>query len=149
MLHEKIKSEMKDAMKAKDAVRLSVIRGLLSAFTNEAVAKGKKPDEFLTDDEALAVIKRASNQRKDASTQYRAGGREDLAVNEEAELVIIQTYLPAQMSTEDIKKIVAEKIAELGADKSKIGQLIGAIIKATGGQADGGEVKRIAEEMLG
>ncbi|MEK7136578.1 MAG: GatB/YqeY domain-containing protein [Patescibacteria group bacterium] len=148
MLHEKIKSEMKEAMKAKEAVRLSVIRGLLSAFTNEAVAKGRKPDEMLTDDETLAVLKRASNQRKDATSQYRAGGREDLAINEEAELIIIQGYLPEQMSREEIKKIASTKIAELGADKSKIGQLTGAVMKETAGRADGGEVKSVLEELL-
>ncbi len=136
-------------MKAKDTIKLSVVRGLLSSFTNEAVTKGKKPDEMLSDEETLAVLKRAANQRKDAAGQYRAGGREDLAESEDAELAIIQTYLPAQMPTEEVRKIVADKIAELGADKSKIGQLIGAIMKATNGQADGTEVKQIVEEMLG
>ena len=104
MLHKKIKSELKEAMMAKDAVRLSVVRGLLSSFTNEAVAKGKKPDEFLSDDEALAVVKRAANQRKDAASQYREGSRADLAASEEAELALIQTYLPAQLAREEIKK---------------------------------------------
>ncbi|MDQ5957782.1 MAG: uncharacterized protein QG665_107 [Patescibacteria group bacterium] len=148
MLHEKIKGELKEAMKAKDTVKLAVIRGLLSAFTNEAVTKGKKPDEMLADEETLAVLKRASNQRKDAAEQYRTGGREDLAAGEEAELAIIQGYLPEQMSTEEIKKIVAEKIAELGADKTKMGQIIGAVVKATGGRADGGEIKKAVEEAL-
>ncbi len=149
MLHEKIKGDMKEAMKAKDATRLSVVRGLLSAFTNEAVAKGKRPDEMLTDDEVLAVLKRSANQRKDAASQYRDGGRPDLAENEESELVIIQAYLPEMMSRAEIEKIATAKIAELGADKSKMGQLIGSIIKETAGRADGGEVKKIVEDLLG
>ena len=133
---------------AKDALRLSVIRGLITAFTNEVVAKGKKTDELLTDEETLVVIKRAANQRKDAAGQYRAGGREDLVANEEAELTLIQKYLPALMSKEDIKTIAAAKITELDADKSKMGQLIGAVMKATAGRADGAAVKAIVEELL-
>jgi hypothetical protein len=149
MIHETIKGDIKATMIAKDNMKLSVIRGLLAAFTNEAVAKGKKPDELLSDDEALVVIRRAANQRKDAASQYREGNRADLAEKEEQELVIIQTYLPAQMSADEIRKIAEAKIAELGADKSKMGQLIGAVMKTTAGKADGGEVRAVIEELLG
>lgn len=149
MIHTQIKEDMKQAMKNKEAVKLSVIRGILSAFTNEAVTKGRKPDEPLSDEEALAVIKRQAKQRQDSIKQFTDGGRDDLAEAETEELLIIETYLPAMMSEEDIKKIVESKITEMNiTDKSKIGILIGAVMKETGGQADGNQVKKIAEELL-
>jgi len=149
MLHDQIREDIKTAMRAKDATRLSVLRGLLAAFTNEAVAKGQKPDEKLTDESALAVIKRAANQRKDAATQFRAGDRADLAETEEQELVIIQEYLPTAMSREAITAIALKKKEELGVtDKSKLGILIGAVMKEAGGQADGADVKAVVEEIL-
>ena len=148
MLHQQIKDSIKEAMKAKDAVRLSVVRGLVSAFTNELVAKGKKPDEVLADDETLAVIKRASKQRQDSIDQFTAGGRADLAEKEQAELTIIKTYLPTQMSRGEIEKIAQVKIAELGANKSKIGILVGAVMKEAKGTADGSVVKEILEKIL-
>ncbi len=148
-LQQKIKDEIKDAMKAKDEVRLSVVRGLVTAFTNELVAKGKKPTDELTDDEALAVIKRGSKQRQDSISQFKAGGRDDLAAKEEAELKIIEAYLPAQMSVEEIKKIAQAKITELGVtDKSKIGILVGAVMKECKGLADGSVVKEVVEQLL-
>ena len=149
MLHQQIKDEIKEAMKAKDAVKLSVVRGLSSAFTNELVTKGKKPDEMLSDDEALAVIKRASKQRKDSIEQFTAGGRADLAESEMTELKIIESYLPAQMSREEIEKIAQAKIAELSADKSKIGILVGAVMKESQGTAEGSVVKEVLEKLLG
>ena len=148
-LQQNIKGQIKEAMKAKDEVRLAVVRGLAAAMTNELVAKGKKPTDELTDDEALAVIKRASKQRQDSIAQFTAGGREDLAANEEAELKIIEEYLPAQMPREEIEKIAKAKIAELGADKSKMGVLIGTVVKETNGAADGALVKEVVQELLG
>jgi uncharacterized protein len=146
---EQIKTDMKEAMKAKDQVSLTVIRGLLSAFTNELVAIGRTPQDTLTDEEALAVIKRASKQRKDAIEQFVSGGREDLAEGEKAELAVIEKYLPALMTQEQIKPIAEAKIAEFGGDKSKMGQIIGAVVKETGGQADGADIKKVVMELLG
>lgn len=149
MIHTQLKEDMKNAMRAKEATRLSVIRGLLSAFTNEAVTKGKKPDEFLTDEEALTVIKRQANQRKDASEQFTTGGRPDLAENEQAELDILTEYLPAQMSVDKIREVALTKKTELGIiDKTKMGLLMGAVMKVVGASADGGDVKKVVEEIL-
>lgn len=146
---EQIKSDMKDAMRSKDSVALTTIRGIISACTNELVAIGKTPQDEVTDDIALTVIKRSSKQRKDAIEQYTQGGREDLVENEQAELTIIEKYLPQMMSLEQIKPIAEAKIAEFGGDKSKMGQIIGAVIKETAGQADGGDVKSVVQELLG
>ena len=105
-LHEEIKGQIKDAMMAKDAVRLTTLRGLVSAFTNELVATQRKPQDFLTDEEVLAVIKRGVKQRKDSIQQFTDGGRDDLAESEQAELTILEKFLPQMMSREDIKKVV-------------------------------------------
>src|SRR3989344_1539220 len=101
-IHETIKKSIPDAMRARDEVRLRTLRSLVTAMTNEVVAKKRKPDEFLSDDEALAVLKRAASQRKDSIEQFSKGGRPELADPEKAELAIIESYLPAQMDREAI-----------------------------------------------
>lgn len=146
---EQIKSDMKDAMRNKDSVALTTIRGLISGCTNELVATGKTPQDEVTDEIALAVLKRASKQRKDAIEQYLQGGREDLVENEKVELNVIEKYLPATMSKDAIRPIAEAKIAEFQGDKSKMGQIIGAVLKETAGQADGGDVKAVVMELLG
>src|SRR5690606_34347573 len=109
---------------------------------------GRTPQDTLTDDEALAVIKRAAKQRKDAIDQFEKGGRPELAENEKAELSVIEKYLPTLMSRDQIKIIAESKIVEFAGDKSKIGQIIGSVMKETAGQADGGDVKAVVEELL-
>lgn len=136
-------------MKAKEELRLTVIRGLKTAFTNELVAKGRKPTDALTDDEALMVLKRAAKQRKEAAEQFRAGNRPDLAEKEDAELTIIEAYLPAQVSEAEIETVVKAKIAELGVtDKAGAGKLVGAVVKHFAGSADGTVVKKIVDSLL-
>ena len=93
-LHTDIKAQMIEAMKAREATKLGVIRGLLSSFTNENVSKKRKPDEELSDEEVLGVIGRAVKQRKDSIEQFEKGGRKDLVEVEKSELVILETYLP-------------------------------------------------------
>ena len=145
-LHESIKGELKEAMKAKEAVRLRVVRQLLTAFMNEMVSTGRTPQDMLTDDEALAVIKRAAKQRKESITQFEAAGRDELAAPEKEELVVLEAYLPTLMSIEEITPIVEAKKAELGIDdKSKMGILVGAVMKDLAGQADGSVVKMAVE----
>ena len=149
MLHEKIKGELKEAMKEKNAVKLSVVRNLLAAFTNEAVTRGHKPDQLLTDEEALAVIKRLAKQRQDSIRQFTAGGRGDLAEAEQAELAYLETYLPAMMGPEEIKPVVEKVIAAFGATaKANAGKVIGATMKELKKRADGAAVKALVEELL-
>ena len=137
-------------MKARDGVRLTTLRGVLASFTNEAVAKGKKPQDKLTDDEAIAVLRRLVKQRKDSIEQFEKGGRSDLAENEKAELQVLEQFLPAQMSEDKIREIVLKKKEEMSiVDKSKMGIFMGAVMKETAGQADGSLVKKIVEEVLG
>ena len=147
-LHQDIRSQMIEAMKAKDAVRLSVIRGLLSSFTNEVVAKKRKPDEELSDDEALSVISRAVKQRKDSIEQFEKGGRTDLAELEKAELIILETYLPAQMSREEVVKFVSSKLEGKTLDPNAKGKIMGEIMRELKGKADGTIVKESIDSIL-
>ena len=149
-IHQNLKSQMIEAMKAKESVRLSVIRGLLSSFTNEAVAKKRKPDEELSDEEVLSVISRAVKQRKDSIEQFEKGGRNDLAEVEKAELVILETYLPAQMSREEIFEYVKNKATDLSTplEASKKNQFMGLIMKDLKGRADGTIVKESVDSVL-
>ena len=137
------------AMKAKDQVRLDTLRGCLAAFTNELVAKGKKPSEELTDDEAITVLKRLGKQRADAVEQYTKGGRPELADKEAAEKKIIEEFLPQMASREEIEKVAKEKMAEMGVvDAEGIGKLTGAVLKEFGGRADGNEVKAVITSLI-
>lgn len=149
MLHQQIKDEIKKAMMAKEALRLETMRGLSAAFTNELVATKRTPQEMLTDEEALKVIKRAANQRKDSIEQFEKGGRPELAEKEKAELAIIEAFLPQMMSKDEIRKIAEAKKMELGADdKSKMGMFMGALMKELKGKADGNDVKEIVESLF-
>ncbi len=148
-LHTQIKEELKTAMKAHDAVKLRTVRSMLTAFMNELVATGHTPQNLLDDTGVLTVIKRLAKQRKDSIAQFETGGREDLAVVEREELVVLESYLPTLMSREEIKPIVEAKIAEIGTpDKSKMGMLIGSLMKELHGKADGADVKAVVEEVL-
>lgn len=149
-IHETIKNGIKEAMKAKDAARLSTMRNISAAMTNEVVALKRPPDQLLSDEESLAVLGRLARQRKDSIQQFTDGGRPELAEGETAELKIIEEFLPAPMSREEILNIAEAKKAELGVtDKTKLGQLIGAVAKETKGRADGALVKEIVESLLG
>lgn len=144
---------MVSAMKARDALRLSVIRGLLSSFTNELVAKKRKPDEELSDEEVLSVISRAVKQRKDSIEQFEKGNRADLAEIEKAELKILEAYLPAQMSSEEVLAYV-KKRAVPGFDHttplvaSNKNQFMGMIMRELKGKADGMLVKEALDFLL-
>ena len=136
-------------MRARDAVKLQTLLSLVTAMTNEVVAKKRKPDEFLTDDEALAVLKRAGSQRKDSIDQFTKGGRAELAEPEKAELAIIESYLPQMMSREEIMPIAKAKMAEMGvSNKADAGKFTGALMKELKGKADGGDVKAVVDSLL-
>ena len=148
-MNDQIKAKIKESMIAKDAVALSVYRGISAAFTTEVMAKGKTPQDTLTDDECLIVLKRLSKQRKDSIDQFQKGGRQDLADSEMAELMIIETMIPKGASKEDIKKVAEAKKLELGiTDKAKVGILTGAVMKEFKGTADGNDVKEVVESLF-
>lgn len=149
MLHEQIKNNIKGAMLAKDIVLLETLRSMVAAFTNELVSKGKKPNEFLNDEKVLAVITRLSKQRKDSIEQYSKGNREDLVKEEQAQLAILETYLPKLMEKSEIEKIAKTKKEELGiTDGTKKGMLMQVLMKDLKGKADGGTVKEIVDSLF-
>lgn len=149
-LHETIRGNIKTAMMAKDAVRLEVMRGLVTAFTNELVTKGKMPTDMLTDEETLAVITRVAKQRKDSISQFESAGRTDLVEEDTAQLKILEEFLPTLMSEGEIETFVKAKISEMGeVDKSKMGMFLGTLMKDLKGKADGAMVKTVVEKLLG
>ena len=148
-IHETLKQSIPEALRAHDEVKLRTLRSLVTAMTNEVVAKKRKPDEYLTDDEAIAVLKRAVNQRKDSIEQFEKASRNDLSEPEKAELAIIEAYLPAQMSQEEIMVIAKAKMAEMGiTSKADAGKFTGALMKELKGKADGGVVKAVVDNLL-
>jgi uncharacterized protein YqeY len=122
---------------------------MVSAFMSEVMAKGRKPDEFLTDEEALAVITKLSKQRKDSIEQFKKGGREDLVKEEEAELAILEKYLPKMMERDEVLKIAQIKKEELGiTDATKKGILMAGLMKDLKGKADGTVVKEVVDSLF-
>ena len=149
MLHEQIKNKIKDAMLAKNTLLLKALRSMVSAFTNELVAKNKKPNEFLTNEEVLVVITRLAKQRKDSIEQFKKGNREDLVKEEQDELNILETYLPKTMEKGEVEKIAKLKKEEMGiTDPREKGKLMSVLMKDLKGKADGGVVKEVVDTLF-
>lgn len=145
-LQEKIQAHLADAMKSKDQLRLSVLRMMKTAVKNKEIDKMKPLD----DGEAIAVLNTLVKQRKDSAEQFRAGGREEMARKEEAEIKIIEEYLPAAASEDDIRNAIGEAVQETGASSIKD---MGKVMKATmarlaGKTADGSRVSQLVKEKL-
>ena len=146
-LKDRITEDMKTAMRAGEKERLATIRLILSAI------KQREVDERITldDSQVLAAIEKMIKQRKEAITQFEAGGRADLVAKETAEIAILQTYLPAQMSDADIDGLIAEAIASTGAASIKdMGKVMAAVKAKAQGRADMGAVSaRIKQKLSG
>jgi len=148
-LHEQIRNNIKESMKAGDKVRLEVMRGLVTAFTNELVATSRTPQDMLTDEEAIKVITRAAKQRKDSIEQFAKGGRTDLVDIEQDQLKIIEEFLPKLMDKSEIEEIVKAKISELPVkDLTKKGMFMASVMKDLKGKADGAEVKEVVDKLF-
>lgn len=143
---ERLQDDIKAAMKAQDKEKLGAQRMLLAAVKNEKIALGHELD----DAEFHAVVRRQGKQRQDSIQQFRAGGRIEMAEKEERELAILESYLPAQASEEQIRAAIAEVIAAEGLSGPKgLGPIMKAIKAKFGATADGGLVNRLAKEALG
>jgi uncharacterized protein YqeY len=145
-LQEKIQSDIAGAMRSKEALKLGVLRMMKSAVKNKEIEKMKPLEEA----EVLTVLNSLVKQRKDSVEQFRKGGREELAQKEEEEIKIIETYLPAGASEDDIRRAVEEAIQETGASSAKD---MGKVMKATltrlaGKTADGSKVSQMVKEKL-
>ncbi len=148
-LQEQLVNDMKEAMKARDEVKVSTIRMLRAAIKNKEIEKGGTSYK-LSDKEIIDVIITAIKQRKDSIEQFTKGNRNDLAEKEKKEAEILQGYLPPQMSEDDIKAEVKKAIAETGAVSQKdMGKVMKALMPKVAGKADGAVVNRLVKELIG
>ncbi|MFC0473465.1 GatB/YqeY domain-containing protein [Halalkalibacter kiskunsagensis] len=144
-LLERLNQDMKNAMKNKEKGRLSVIRMVKSSLQNEKYKLGRE----LTDDDSLTVLNRELKQRKDSLHEFEQANREDLASKLRDEIVVLEDYMPEQLSEEEVTQIVQETIAEVGAStKGDMGKVMGAIMPKVKGKADGGLVNRLVQQHL-
>ncbi|RLB05694.1 MAG: GatB/YqeY domain-containing protein [Deltaproteobacteria bacterium] len=144
-LLDQIHSDLKEAMKAKDSIRLGALRLILTAVKN----KEKELRRELEEREVLQIVSNQIKQRKDSIEQYRKGGREDLVQKEEQELEILQAYMPQQLSEEELEKLVTETIKEVGATSVKdLGKVMKAIMPRIAGRADGKVVNQMVRAQL-
>ncbi len=145
---ERIDSDLKEAMKAKDAARLSVVRMLKSALKNAAIEKYGVTGQ-LDDAEAMAVVRKQAKQRHDSIEGFEKGGRPDLAATEKAELEILNHYLPKQLAPEEITALVAGAIAEAGAtSKAQMGAVMKLVQAKAAGRADGKALSQEVQRQL-
>ncbi len=144
-LAEKITQHMKAAMKAKDSATLSTLRLLLSAMKNKKI----DVQHDLSDAEVTVVVKSQVKQLKDSIESFKAGGREDLASSAQTEVVVLEQYLPTQMSDEELERVVKEAVEKSRAtSKADMGKVMGAAMAAVAGRADGSRVKEIVGSLL-
>ena len=146
-LPEQIDVDLKDAMRAKDAEKLAVLRGLKSALKYAAI---EKSDAALDDAAAVQVIRKQVKQRQDSIESFEKGGRPELAAKEKAELEILNAYLPKGLSAEELSALVRETIAEVGAtSKAQMGAVMKALQAKAAGRADGRALSAEVQKQLG
>lgn len=142
----KIMNEIKEAMRSKDSVKLGTLRFLQAAIKNREIEMRPTP---ITDDEVMAVIKKLVKQRKESIEQYKAGNRQDLVDQEAAELKILETYLPSQMTKEQVEKLVIEVMTQLNAKTIKdMGTVMKEVLAKSGGAADNKLVSELVRAKL-
>lgn len=144
-LKEKLLQDMKEAMKARDKLRLSTIRMLNSLIKNAEIEKRKN----LTDGEITQLLMKYAKQRRESIEMYEKGGRQDLVDKEKTELRIVESYLPKQLTEAELKRLVKEAIESTGANSPKdIGKVMKYVMPKVEGKADGSAVNKIARELL-
>ncbi|MFH1286389.1 MAG: GatB/YqeY domain-containing protein [Candidatus Magasanikbacteria bacterium] len=144
-LKQQIEQDRTEAMKARDADRLSTLRMLWSEIKNEEIGA----QEELTDEDILTIIARQSRQLSEAIKEFEAGGREDLAEKNQAELKILKVYLPEQLSDEGLESVVMEVLKKIGASSpTDMGKAIGVVMADVKGKADGNRVKEMVMKVL-
>ncbi len=144
-LKERIESDLKEAMKASDSLRVSTLRLIKSAIKNKEIDKGSS----LGDDEVIQVLSSLVKQRRESVEMYQKAGRKDLAEKEEAEIKIIQSYMPEQLSDEEIREVIAEAIKETGATSMKdMGKVMKTVMAKVKGRADGKKVNEMVRQAL-
>jgi uncharacterized protein len=149
-LKEQIGEDIKTAMKAKDKLRLQTVRGIKKAILEKEVELRPKGQDTLTAEHEIELLTQQAKQRRDSIEQFTNAGRDDLAEKESQELAIIETYLPEQVSDEEVTKIIDELIASSGATTMKdLGKVMGPAMKQLKGKADGKKIQEIVKSKLG
>ena len=144
-LKQQLLDDMKEALRAKEKIRLNTIRMLRSQIKNREIERGGE----LSDDELLQVLSRAEKARKEAIELYRRGNREDLAAQEETELAVIRGYMPERLSEDELRALIGQVVVEVGAEGMRdMGKVMGAIMPKVRGRADGQIVNRLVKERL-
>ncbi|MBQ2858072.1 MAG: GatB/YqeY domain-containing protein [Bacteroidaceae bacterium] len=147
-MFDRISNDIKDAMKAKDKVRLETLRNIKKVFLEAKTAPGA--NDTLTDDAAMKIMQKLVKQGKDSAALYNEQGRADLAEAELAQVAVIETYLPKQMSAEELEAALKAIIAEVGAEGPKdMGKVMGAATKKLAGLAEGRAINAKVKELLG
>ena len=148
MLKQKFKEELRQSMLARDTLKTSVLRMLISAIGYYEIQEGGAGYEA-TDKDVLSVVQKEVKQRKDSIEHFQKAGRQDLVDKETKELGLLQKYQPSQMSEEEVKSLVKETIAQTNAKSiSDIGKIMGLLMPKLKGKADGGIVSKIVKETL-
>lgn len=148
-LKDKIGEDIKIAMKAKDKTRLETVRSIKKVILEKESEFRAKGQDNLTEEQEIEILSQQAKQRRDSIEQYKKANREDLVEKEQAELAIIETYLPAQISDADLEKIIDEIIAKVGAKTAKdLGKVMGIAIKQLKGQADGKKMQELVKSKL-
>lgn len=145
-LSEKLNEDLKSALKSGDRMKAGTLRLLNAALQNRAIEKGK--DIVLTDEEVVEILRREAKKRKESVEAFSKGGRLELAEKEKLELVLIEAYLPKQMSREEVVAAVEKILAGL-TDKSNVGLVMKAIMQELKGKADGKMISEVVKEKLG
>ena len=149
-LKEQIGEDIKTAMKAKDKIRLQTVRGIKKAILEKEVELRPKGIDTLTKEQEIELLSQQAKQRRDSIAQFKDAGRDDLAEKESQELAIIETYLPEQVSDEEVEKIIDELIASSGASSMKdLGKVMGPAMKQLKGKADGKKIQSLVKSKLG
>ena len=144
-LKERLLTDMKEALRAKDSLRLNTIRSVISAIKNQEINLHKEIEE----EEILALVTREVKKRKEAYALFKKGGRTDLMEKEDQERVVLQAYLPEQVSEEELRKRIQEVIAETGAEEMKdFGKIMKVLVPEFKGKADNALIKDLAGEFL-
>ena len=147
-MFDRISNDIKDAMKAKDKVRLETLRNIKKVFLEAKTAPGA--NDTLTDDAAMKIMQKLVKQGKDSATLYAEQGRADLAEAELAQVAVIETYLPKQMNAEELEAALKAIIAEVGAEGPKdMGKVMGTATKKLAGLAEGRAISAKVKELLG
>ncbi|MEL6438810.1 MAG: GatB/YqeY domain-containing protein [Cyanobacteria bacterium J06621_8] len=148
-LKEQIGEDIKTAMKAKDKIRLQTVRGIKKAILDKEVELRPKGQDSLNQEQEIELLSQQAKQRRDSIEQYTNAGRNDLAEQEQQELAIIETYLPKQVSDEEVETIVAQIIADTGATTMKdLGKVMGTAMKQLKGKADGKKIQALVRSKL-